>query len=52
MWRQPLRQARCLIPAEGWYEWQELERVDPETGEVSQVKQPHVIYRKPVGLLF
>ena len=46
MWRQPLRQARCLIPAEGWYEWQKIERVDPETGEVKEVKQPHLIYRK------
>jgi putative SOS response-associated peptidase YedK len=46
MWRQPLRQARCLIPAEGWYEWQKLERVDPESGEVRQIKQPHLIYRK------
>ncbi len=21
MWRDPIRRARCLLPAEGWYEW-------------------------------
>lgn len=46
MWRQSVRSARCLMPAEGWYEWQKIERVDPETGEVKDVKQPHFIYRK------
>ena len=46
MWRQPLRSARCLMPAEGWYEWQKVERVDPATGEVKEVKQPHFIHRK------
>jgi putative SOS response-associated peptidase YedK len=40
MWRQPYREARCLIPAIGWYEWQELERTDPATGEVKTYKQP------------
>jgi putative SOS response-associated peptidase YedK len=46
MWRHPLRSARCLMPAEGWYEWQKVERVDPGTGEVKEAKQPHYIYRK------
>ena len=45
MWRHALRQARCLMPAEGWYEWQKANQVDPETGEVKEVKQPHFIHR-------
>jgi len=40
MWREPYRNARCLIPALGWYEWQQLERTDPTTGEVRAYKQP------------
>ena len=32
MWRGPWRQSRCLLPAEGWYEWRD--KVDAETGEV------------------
>ncbi len=48
MWRAPLGRARCLIPALGWYEWQEIERVDQRTGEVKKAKQPHFI-RLPSG---
>jgi putative SOS response-associated peptidase YedK len=45
MWRDLLRRARCLVPAEGWYEWAKRERVDPATGEVKTFKQPHFIRR-------
>jgi putative SOS response-associated peptidase YedK len=45
MWRQAHRQSRCLIPAEGWYEWQETEVVDRSSGEVRKVKQPYFIHR-------
>ena len=48
MWRTPLSKARCLIPALGWYEWQVVERVDQQTGEVRKAKQPHFI-RLPGG---
>ncbi len=51
MWRDAWRRARCLIPAEGWYEWQVVERVDPATGEVKPGKQPHFIHRAD-GKLF
>ncbi len=45
MWRHAWRHARCLIPAEGWYEWRERERVNRETGEVTSYKQPFYIHR-------
>jgi len=51
MWRQPLKIARCLLPAEGWYEWKEVERIDPATGEVSKIRRPYFI-RFPGGRLF
>ena len=35
MWRDAWSRARCLIPAEGWYEWQAVERVDPAKFEVA-----------------
>src|SRR6267154_1221386 len=43
MWRDAWSRARCLIPAEGWYEWQAVERVDPATGEIKRAKQLHFI---------
>jgi putative SOS response-associated peptidase YedK len=43
MWRIPASKARCLVPATGWYEWKEVERVDPTTGEVTKAKQPYFI---------
>lgn len=45
MWRQAYRQSRCLIPAEGWYEWRQTELVDRESGAVRKAKQPYFIHR-------
>ena len=36
MWRDPIRRSRCLLPAEGWYEWR----------ETPAGKQPYYITRR------
>jgi putative SOS response-associated peptidase YedK len=46
MWRTAFRLARCLVPAEGWYEWKEEERCAVDTGEIKRVKQPYFIHRR------
>jgi putative SOS response-associated peptidase YedK len=50
MWKGPLAKSRCLIPAVGWYEWQQTQRTDPGTGEITQLKQPHFLH-SPDGRL-
>lgn len=39
MWRQAIRSQRCIMPALGWYEWNEKERVRNRAGR--QVNQPY-----------
>jgi putative SOS response-associated peptidase YedK len=51
MWRDAFARARCLIPAEGWYEWRAVERVDPSTGEIVKAKQPYFIRGSAGGIL-
>lgn len=51
MWKAALRSTRCLVPAEGWYEWRPVERVDPRSGEIRLAKQPWFI-RRPDCALF
>lgn len=41
MWRDPIRRSRCLLPAEGWYEWR----------ETPGGKQPYYITRRDRRLL-
>jgi putative SOS response-associated peptidase YedK len=50
MWRDAFSRARCLIPAEGWYEWQVVERIDPATGEIRPAKQPYFIRSRDAAL--
>ena len=44
MWREPFRNARCIIPALGWYEWKEQEALDQASGEVRKYKQPYFMH--------
>ncbi len=44
MWKGPLAKSRCLVPAVGWYEWKQIERTDPATGEIIKAKQPHFFH--------
>ena len=44
MWKGPLTKSRCLIPSLGWYEWKQVERTDPATGEIIKAKQPHFFH--------
>jgi len=51
MWKVPLGQSRCLVPALGWYEWKVVERTNPATGEIVKAKQPH-FFHLPDNQLF
>lgn len=42
MWRQSLRSMRCLMPARGWYEWNENEPVRTLAGRA--VNQPYYLF--------
>jgi putative SOS response-associated peptidase YedK len=42
MWRQSLHTQRCLMPALGWYEWNEHESVPTTRGRTSH--QPYYFY--------
>jgi putative SOS response-associated peptidase YedK len=40
-WRQGMKSQRCLMPVQGWYEWQELEETDSKG---KKRKQPWYIH--------
>ncbi|MDX1492159.1 MAG: SOS response-associated peptidase [Pseudohongiellaceae bacterium] len=41
-WRSSLKSQRCLMPARGWYEWNEKEKLRNTNGRL--VKQPYFFY--------
>jgi putative SOS response-associated peptidase YedK len=49
MWRRNLRSARCLMPATGWYEWNEQEQVRTVSGRTSN--QPYFFYCPGEGVV-
>lgn len=49
MWRDAIRHRRCLMPAAGWYEWNEKEPVKNRAGR--SVNQPYYHHAVDNGLL-
>lgn len=49
MWRSPIRHQRCIMPAMGWYEWNQNEPVRNKSGKL--VGQPYYHHAVDDGLL-
>lgn len=49
MWRQPLKSQRCLMPARGWFEWNENEPTRNERGR--KCNQPYFIFANSSAVL-
>ncbi|MEX6503997.1 SOS response-associated peptidase [Pseudomonas zhanjiangensis] len=49
MWRHSYRTQRCLMPAQGWYEWNARETARSPSGR--EVKQPYYIHAPDDSLL-
>lgn len=49
MWRQAIRAQRCIMPALGWYEWNEHEQVRNRAGRL--VNQPYYHHATDDGML-
>lgn len=43
IWKIPASKSRCLVPAIGWYEFKNVERFDPATGETTMMEQPYFV---------
>jgi putative SOS response-associated peptidase YedK len=46
MWRDAMRRSRCLVPADGWYEWRKGEMPAAEARRAGALKQPYYIRRE------
>ncbi len=51
IWRDAMRHSRCLVPAAGWYEWQQRQRPATGTHPAKAYKQPFFIHRRDNGLV-
>jgi putative SOS response-associated peptidase YedK len=51
LWRHAYLHSRCLIPAEGWYDWSGVQRVNARTGKIENHRQPHFIRRRDGRLI-
>lgn len=51
MWRDALRRSRCLVPAVGWYEWQDSSAAASVSAHTRRAKQPYFIVRRDRRLL-
>ena len=49
MWRHSYRTQRCLMPAQGWYEWNAKEQARSPSGR--KVKQPYYIHSPDDSML-
>lgn len=49
LWRQAMRSTRCLMPALGWYEWNERETLRNPAGR--QVHQPYFIHSRADSII-
>lgn len=45
VWRYPMIKSRCLVPALGWYEWREAERLDAASGTLKKVRERYFVRR-------
>ena len=40
LWRGPFQKRRCLVPADGFYEWQKIDAAPGKNGKRKQTKKP------------
>jgi putative SOS response-associated peptidase YedK len=43
IWRYPTTKSRCLVPALGWFDWKEVRRPDPASGELKRSHERYLM---------